>query len=104
MNRVYLIAAILASAFCTALLRALPFGLLGRGEHIPHKLKYLGRVLPSAIMAVLIIYCLKAVPSDLSGSGIRQLAAVLLCAVLQLWRRNTLLSILISTAFYMMIV
>lgn len=52
---------ICVGAVCTIFLRALPFTLLGKKE-IPDKIQYLGKILPPAIMAVLIVYCLKDVP------------------------------------------
>ena len=53
------VAAIVVMALVTFLTRALPFLLFDRGEHPPKLVLYLGRVLPPAIIAMLIIYCLK---------------------------------------------
>ena len=55
MNNVYILVCILISALCTLFLRALPFGILGGNRKIPERIKYLGRILPSAIMVVLIV-------------------------------------------------
>lgn len=104
MNNVYIFICILISALCTLFLRALPFGILGGNRKIPDKIKYLGRILPSAIMAVLIVYCLKDVPMDYAGAGKNKLIAVAVCAGLHLWKKNTLLSIIGSTAVYMILV
>lgn len=94
---------ILLSALCTFCVRLLPFAILGRKKEIPEKIKYLGKALPSAIMAVLIIYCLKDVPSDFIGIGIEKILAILVCGILHLWKKNTLLSIIGSTIVYMLL-
>lgn len=103
MSNTYILCAILLSALCTLLVRAFPFVLLGGNKEVPGKIKYLGRILPTSIMAVLIVYCLKSVPGDFSGQGIRQLLAVGICAAVHIWRRNTLLSIVVSTGAYMIL-
>jgi branched-subunit amino acid transport protein AzlD len=85
----------------TFFLRALPF-LFFRGERkMPEKLVYLGQILPSAIMAVLIVYCLKDSGSDWIGIGIPKLISVGLVALSYKWKHNTLLSIVLGTACYM---
>ena len=43
----------------TFLTRALPFLLFDRGEKPPRVVLYLGRVLPPAIIAMLIVYCVR---------------------------------------------
>lgn len=101
MSNTYILGAILLSAACTLGIRALPFALLGGKKKVPERIQYLGRVLPAAIMAVLIVYCLKAVPEDFAGRGLYQLAAVGICAALHIWKKNTLLSIVVSTCVYM---
>ena len=80
------------SAGITFFLRALPF-LAFRGEReMPEKLIYLGKILPSAIMAVLIVYCLKETGSDFSHTGIANFLAVAVVAVSYKWKHNTFLS------------
>lgn len=103
MNEKMCLVGILAAALCTLLTRALPFTLLGKKKEIPPKIQYLGRILPPAIMAVLVIYCLRDVTTDLMGNGIRELAAVGVCVGVHLWKKNTLISIFASTAVYMLL-
>ena len=52
----------------TFLTRALPFLLFDRGEHPPRVILYLGRVLPPAIIAMLIVYCLDRKSTRLNSS------------------------------------
>lgn len=91
-------------AFCTLLTRALPFWILGGKKEVPQTVNYLGKVLPSAIMVILVIYCLRSV-NILEGSrGIPEFLAIGLVTALHLWRKNTLLSIGVGTVFYMVLV
>ena len=55
------LASIFVMAAVTFLTRALPFILFGRGDSAPKIVLYLGRVLPPAVIAMLIVYCLKGV-------------------------------------------
>ena len=98
------IAIIAVVAVCTLLTRALPFWILGGKSELPPTVKYLGKVLPPAIMTILVVYCLKSI-NVLEGSrGIPELLAIGLVVALHLWKRNTLLSIGVGTVFYMILV
>ena len=89
-------------AVVTMLLRFLPFLLFSRNT--PKSILYLGNVLPCAIVAMLVVYCLKE--TDFSGAshGIPEIISVLLVAVLHKWKHNTLLSILSGTICYMVLI
>ena len=92
---------ILISAACTLFLRALPFVFLGGKKKIPKKIEYLGKVLPPAIMAVLIIYCLKDVPYQMTGTGILKLIAAAAVALSYIWKGSSFFSIILGTGIYM---
>lgn len=97
------LAIVAVTALVTALLRALPF-LLFRGRDLPRWVTWLGRVLPPAIMAVLVVYCLRGLDLGGPAHGLPELIAVAATAGLHLWRRNTLLSIAGGTAVYMALI
>lgn len=63
----------------------------------------LGAYLPPAIMAILVIYRLKDSSFASLGGWLPQAVGVALTAALHLWRRNTLLSIGVGTAVYMLL-
>ena len=90
MNVSWVVAVIAACALCTLLERALPF-LIFRGRQVPEPVRYLGRVLPMAIMTTLVFYCLRDLVFD--RSALPRLIACAVTAALHLWRRSTLLSI-----------
>ena len=91
-------------ALCTMLTRALPFWLLGGKKEVPQTVKYLGKVLPPAIMVILVIYCLKSVNICVGSRGIPEFLAIGVVTILHLWKKNTLLSIGAGTVFYMILV
>lgn len=90
-------------ALCTFAERALPF-LLFCGKEVPEIVRYLGRVLPMAIMATLVMYCLKGITFSSAAGFAPPLIASALTALLHIWKRNTMLSIFGGTVCYMLLV
>lgn len=97
------LAIVAVASLCTILVRALPFVLFGRSGTPGRGVLYLGRVLPPAVMAILVVYCLKATSFSAVSGYLPQLVAVAAVVALHLWRRNTLLSIAGGTAVYMIL-
>ena len=96
--------AVAVIALLTALLRFLPFMVLGGNKTTPKIVEKLGRVLPYAIMGMLVVYCLKNI-SFVSVSGfLPSLIACLVVGILYVWKRNTLVSIISGTLCYMFLV
>ena len=93
---------VLIAGAVTVMLRFLPFIAFGRRR--PEFVLYLGRVLPPAVMAMLVVYCLKGVEILGGTHGIPEALACILVAVLHVWKRNTLLSITVGTVAYMAMV
>ena len=102
MDKLHSLALILIMAALTAALRFLPFVMFSKGT--PKTIVYLGNLLPNAIMAMLVVYCLKNVSFTASSHGIPEALAVFLVAVLHKWKHNMLLSILGGSAAYMLLV
>lgn len=94
---------ILVSAVCTLTLRVLPFVLFRKDKAMPDWLSRLGEALPSAIMAVLVVYCLKDIPAQPIKTGVPQLLGVAIVALTYRWKRNMLLSIALGTVGYMLL-
>lgn len=95
---------VMICAGVTAFLRALPFVFFGGKREVPRLITVLGKSLPPAIMAALVVYCLKGVPFGSLSSGLCQLAAGAAVVALHLWKRSTLLSIAGGTALYMLLI
>ena len=98
------IASIAVMAVVTFLTRALPFLLFDRGDHPPKLVLYLGQVLPPAIIAMLIIYCLKGISFASPAGWVPSLLAGGAAVLLHLWKGNDLLSIFGATVLYMVLV
>lgn len=88
----------------TVLTRFLPFLLFPAGKPTPKYIQYLGKVLPSAVFGLLVIYCLKNVSIFTGSHGIPELLSIALVAALYLWKRQMLLSIAGGTICYMLLV
>lgn len=104
MNLGHSAALVAVMAIVTMLLRFLPFLIFRAGKPIPPYVAYLGDVLPSAIIGMLVIYCLKDTVVTAAPYGLPELIAALCVVGLQVWRRNSLVSILSGTVVYMLLV
>ncbi|MBN1777024.1 MAG: branched-chain amino acid transporter permease [Clostridiales bacterium] len=88
----------------TVATRFLPFLLISSKKPTPGYIRYLGIMLPSAAMGLLVIYSYKDV-SILGGAhGIPELIATAVVVALHLWKRQMLLSIAGGTVLYMLLV
>ena len=92
---------VIMAAAVTFLLRALPFLVFRKKQSMPAELAYLGKVLPSAIMAILIVYCMRNI-SIRNADSMAMILAAQVTAVSYIWKRNAFLSIVGGTAFYML--
>ena len=95
---------ILAVAAGTQLTRWLPFWLFPEKKQPPAVVTYLGRVLPPAMMGLLLVYSLRNVSFASAGQWLPECIAIAVTAGLHLWRRNSLLSIAGGTITYMLLV
>ena len=98
------LASIAVMSAVTFLTRALPFLLFDRGEPPPKIVLYLGKVLPPAIIAMLIVYCLKGVSFATPAGWVPALLSCGAVVLLHLWKGNDLLSIFGGTILYMALV
>ena len=104
MSRLHSALLIAVVSAVTILLRFLPFWVFGGKKETPKWVSYLGKVLPCAIMGMLVVFCLKGVSLRESPHGLPELIACAVVVVLHVWRRSTLLSIVGGTAAYMLLV
>lgn len=101
---------IIVCALATFTTRVLPFVALSRQADNPLIL-HLGRYLPPAVMLILVIYALRDFTPlasewrlNMGDDGLPMLVASLIVAGMHLWRRNALLSIMLGTGAYMLMV
>lgn len=91
-------------ALVTAALRFIPFLIFGGKRKTPEFIDYLGKVLPFAIMGMLVVFCLKSTSVTAFPYGIPELISVAVVAGLHIWKRNTLLSIISGTVCYILLI
>lgn len=104
MNDGYLWASVAVIALVTAGLRFLPFVIFNGKRQTPKIIEKLGRLLPYAIMGMLVVYCLKDTSFTQISGFLPALIACGVVGVLYVWKRNTLLSIIVGTVCYMVLV
>ena len=87
----------------TVATRFLPFLVFAGKRKTPDIVQYLGKALPSAIFAMLVVYCLRN--TDVTAHfALPELLAVTATVLIHLWKRQMLLSIAGGTAVYMLLV
>ncbi len=104
MNTTHAILTVAVCALVTAGLRFLPFLIFGGARKTPAVISYLGKVLPYAIMGMLVVYFLKGVQLAAAPHGLPEFIAVAAVALLHVRWRNTLVSIAGGTALYMVLI
>lgn len=97
------VAVIVICALCTFGERLLPF-LLFSGKKVPDTVTYLGKVLPTAVMCALVVYCLRGCDFTVASSFVPAIVSVAVTAGLHIIKGNTLLSVAGGTVCYMIFV
>lgn len=91
-------------AVVTMILRVLPFVVFPAGKETPAYIKYLGKVLPYAIMGMLVVYCFRSTKILVYPYAFPQIIAGGVVIVLHWWKKKTLLSIATGTILYMILI
>lgn len=82
-------------------LRALPFWIFSGKRQVPPVVLYLGEVLPSAALGMLVVYCLRDLSFSAAPYGLPELVSCAVVVLVQRLKRSTILSILAGTLCYM---
>lgn len=88
----------------TMLTRFLPFILFPANKKTPPLVTFLGKMLPAAVMGMLVVYSLKDTQIMAGSHGLPEAIAVALTVILQATLRNLLLTIAAGTIGYMLLV
>lgn len=75
-----------------------------RGQTDTKFIQYLGKVLPAAVLGLLVIYCLRDVSIFTGNRGIPEAICIAVVAALHVWKRQMLLSIAAGTILYMILI
>lgn len=103
MTDIQFIILVIVLALSVQITRVLPFIVFRDGKKMPPFVGYLGKVLPAAMMGLLVIYSFKDYDYSSVSSYLPAFIAGLTVAGLQLWKRNTILSIAGGTVLYMIL-
>ena len=95
---------IFAVALGTMITRFTPFLLFPDSKKPPKVVTYLGKLLPPAVMGLLVVYCLRNVSVVRSPHGLPELIDIAVIVILHKWKGNVLLSIGAGTVLYMVLV
>lgn len=102
-NTIYLIAAIALVALVTWGLRALPF-LVFENRELPPLVKYLGYVLPPAIMVILVLHSIRNARFGEYPYGLAEILSILLVILVHLKKMNIYVSVMAGTICYMLLI
>ncbi|MDO4490953.1 MAG: AzlD domain-containing protein [Lachnospiraceae bacterium] len=95
---------ILTASAVTILLRAFPFVLFGGKRQMPSVIHRIADLMPPAIIAVLVVYCLKGSIAAVTMESLAAAVAAAATALVHIWKRNTLASIAVGTLVYMVLI
>ena len=95
---------ILAISAGTQISRWLPFLAFSGKKETPQFVKYLGRVLPPALMGLLAVYCFKNTPVFTGSQDVPELIATIFVILSYEWKESLLLSVGGGTVIYMLLV
>lgn len=88
----------------TVFVRFLPFIVFNGKRETPAFITYLGKVLPFAVIGMLVVFCFKETKVLSWPYGIPEAAAALVVVAVHVLKKNTLLSIISGTVCYMLLV
>ena len=93
------------TAVATIITSFLPFAVFqSKKRQTPKFIEYLGKALPAAVFAMLVVYCLKSVDILTGSHGLPELISIIVVVLLHLWKKQMLLSIAGGTVCYMLLV
>lgn len=104
MNNIQFIITLAVLSLGVMITRFLPFIIFRKADRLPKIVEYLGKVLPAAMMGLLVVYCFK----DYDFLSLSSIAPALIASAgvvaVHLWKRNTVFSIALGTVLYMILI
>ncbi|WP_270739316.1 branched-chain amino acid transporter permease [Massilioclostridium coli] len=98
-QQIITIAAVVSGTMVT---RFLPFILFPADKPTPKYIQYLGKVLPYAVIGLLVVFCFKSLSITTYPFGLPELIGVVTVILLHWWKKNMLISIAGGTIVYML--
>ena len=101
-REVYLaIAIVIAITFA---IRTVPLFFFSGKKQLPKVVGDLGNLLPYSMMGLLIVYCLRTMRFTAPGEYVPLIVATVVTALSYLWKRKSIVSIILGTAVYMFLI
>ncbi len=104
MTNLQAVITIVIISLATLLTRFLPFIIFPSDRERPQVIRYLGRVLPGALLAFLVVYSFKGVFDYDRAELMASLVGTLLTVGSYIYKRQMMLSIVLGTAGYMLMI
>ena len=104
MSKIQQFVIILIVAFATMITRFLPFIVFPANKETPSYIKYLGNVLPAAVLGLLVVYSLKDVSIFNEFHSLPEAISIAIILILHFFRMHMILSISAGTILYMFLV
>lgn len=95
---------VLLIGIATILTRFIIFWIFPPTKRPPAFIEYLGKVLPAAAIALILVYSLKDIDLTSFPFALPEVISILAIVLIQKWRRNTLLSVVSGTITYMFLI
>lgn len=103
MSKTMAVWVIVACALITFMWRVIPFLVFHGDRKMPPILDRLKDLLPAAVMAILVVYGLKGLTSADGHEALAMIIASIFVAGIHIWKKNTILSVFLGTAVYMIL-
>lgn len=104
MSNIQQVITILIATLGTMLTRFISFIAFPEGKKTPKFIEYLGKVLPPAVLGMLVIYCYKSLDFSSATHGIPEIVAGVFVVLIHKWKNNMFLSIVLGIALYMVLI
>ena len=104
MTTLQILLTILIIALTTLLTRAVPFLIFPESRKIPDLIAYLDKVLPYAVIGMLVVFCYKDTPVAAAPYGLPELIATLAVVVLYKLTKQMILTIGGGVVIYMILI
>lgn len=88
----------------TVITRVSAFIMFPSNKPTPKYVQYLGKALPSAVLGMLVIYCLKNVSVFTGNHAVPELISIAAVVLVHQWKKQMLLSITLGTVCYMLLI
>lgn len=84
--------------------RVIPFLIFKPNKPLPKYVQYLGKVLPGAVFAMIVVYCLKNTDVINAPHGLPELIGLIATVAIHLYKKNMMISMATGTIVYMILV